>query len=63
MITKQIDQERLSELRDILGKIKGSKRKSWHLEILDRRDGEDRVSQVIDIKTGKNVRIKKDRES
>ena len=57
MTTKQkIDQERLEELRDVLGKIPGSKRKAWHLEIFERRDGVDCLADVINIKTGRSIK-------
>ncbi len=54
MLAKQrIDQERLDELRGVLGKIPGSDRKAWILEVYELRDGQDCLAEVIDIKTGK----------
>lgn len=50
---QKVDQERLDELRGVLEKIDGSARKDWLLEVYERRDGEDQLAEVIDIKTGK----------
>lgn len=64
MTTKQkVDQERLEELRDVLGKIPGSKRKAWHLEIFERRNGVDCLAQVINIKTGRSIKRSQEKKT
>ena len=48
-----IDQERITELRAVCSKLDPSARKTWLLEVYDRRQGEDVLVNVLDIKTGK----------
>jgi hypothetical protein len=42
-------------LRSILAEIPGSAAKDWHLEIYHLVDGQERLAEVIDIKTGEEV--------
>lgn len=64
MRTKQkVGQERLDELQVVLRKIPGSKRKTWHLEIFERRDGVDCLTEIIDIRTGKPIRRRQEQKN
>lgn len=56
-----VDQERLSELRQVLGKIPGSNRLPWHLQIFDLIDGKEVLTRTIDIRSGRAVPKKKRR--
>ena len=63
METKQkIDQERLDELRSVLGKIPGSQRLAWHLEVYELRDGVDVLADIINIKTGRSIKRSREQE-
>ena len=52
-MAQNITPERLEELRQVLGKIDPAKKKTWLLELYVRRDGQDWLDKVIDIRTGK----------
>ncbi len=58
-----VSAERLGELRDVLARIPGSDRKPWHLEVYDLVDGEERLTKVIDIRTGRAVTKRKVKQS
>jgi hypothetical protein len=51
-----VDPERLDQLRAILGELDPGGRKAWILEFYDRRNGEDVLNAVINIKTGRPYR-------
>jgi hypothetical protein len=53
---QKISKERIGELQSVLGKIPGSERKDWILEVYDQVDGEDRLADVIDIKSGRSIK-------
>jgi hypothetical protein len=56
MARQVVDPQRLDDLRAALQKLDPQSKKAWILEVYDRQDGEDRLSAVVDIKTGKPVR-------
>lgn len=60
--TIDIGPERLEELRALFEGIQGAQYKGWYLEVYDLVDGQDRLVEVIDIKTGKRS-TKKPRKS
>jgi hypothetical protein len=53
------DPERLRELQAVLSKLDPQKRLDWRLEVYTRRDNQDYLSQVIDLKTCRPVTKKK----
>ena len=56
--TIDIGPERLEELRAMFEGIPGAQAKGWYLEVYDLVDGQDRLVEVIDIKTGKRSTTK-----
>lgn len=59
MAIATIDQERLSELQQILGRLDPTRAKAWRLEVYNRVDGADKLYQVIDLQTGKTLKARK----
>lgn len=53
MAENAVSEERLRDLRRVLRKLDPKGRKDWALELYELRDGEERISAVIDIRTGK----------
>ena len=54
MITS-IAPERITELQTILEKLDPDRRRSWRLELYDRRDGANKLAAVYDLQTGRIV--------
>lgn len=55
-MTDDIDPERLKELQAALIKIDPLKRRHWQLEVYTRRNNQDVLIKVIDLKTGKPLK-------
>ena len=53
-----IGSERIEEIRSLFEGIDGAQSKSWYLEVYDLVDGQDRLVEVIDIRTGKRSTTK-----
>lgn len=54
-----VDGEQLRGLRAALEKLDPAMRKTWLLEIYERRNGVDLLATIVDIKTGKTLRREK----
>jgi hypothetical protein len=54
-----VDTERLEELRGVLSKLDPAGAKAWRLEVYERRNGQEVLTTVIDLKTGQPVRKSK----
>jgi len=54
----EIDQERIIELRDAISKLPGSERRKWRLEVYDLKNGQEVLTQVLDLKTGRPIKFR-----
>jgi hypothetical protein len=59
MSLQTITPDRLKELRGALAKLDPDGRKRWLLEVYELRDGEHWLADVIDIKTGRPLKVTK----
>lgn len=48
-----VDSEQFADLRQVLAKLDPGGRRAWLLEVYNLRDGENVLSGVLDIKTGR----------
>jgi hypothetical protein len=58
-----IPAERLAELRDCLAKLDPAGRKAWILEVYELRAGQDKLAEVVNIKTGRPYRRPKNEQA
>jgi hypothetical protein len=62
MAKQIIDPERINELREALSKLDPAGRKAWTLEVFELKNGAEVLKTVVDLKTGRPVKRRRDPE-